>query len=47
MNHEHVLHKRTNPQHRKDRVQLVNYFRKIETVNGDGKRYVHYCVPLH
>ena len=31
------LHKRTNPQLRKDRVLLVNYFRKIETLNWGGK----------
>ena len=40
------LHKWTKPKHRKDRVLLVNYFRKIETVNWDGKRYAYYCVPM-
>ena len=48
MKHEHVfLHKRTNPQLRKDRVLLVNYFRKIETLNWGGKLCAHCCVQLH
>ena len=43
--HEHVfLHKQTNPQLRKDRVLLVNYFHKIETLNCDGKLCAHWCV---
>ena len=35
MKHEHVVYKRTKP--RKDRVLLLNYFCKIETLNLDGQ----------
>ena len=42
------LHKRTNPQLRKDRVLLVNYFRKIETLSWGGMLCAHcwYTIAL-
>ena len=47
MKHEHVFTQVIQTKTPKDRVLLVNYFRKIETVNSNGMPYAHDCVSLH
>ena len=46
MKHKHVF-TQTDQTPTPEGSRTINYFRKIETLNWDGKRYAHCCVQLH